>query len=231
MRKVFLVLAALPAAAADISAPDFFETKVRPVLAKHCFACHAQSKLGGLEATSREGLLKGGKSGPAIVPGKPDESLLIKAVNFSDGKLKMPMQGGKLKDDEIGALSRWIRDGAVWPESAKAAAPKAYNITPEQKAFWSFQPVQKPAAPKTKGVWAKTEIDRFILAKLEEKSWKPAPAADRRTLIRRATFDLTGLPPTPEDVDAFLADKGANAFAKVVDRLLDSPHYGERWGR
>ena len=209
---------------------EFFEMKVRPVLAKNCFSCHTNSKLGGLDLSTRESLLKGGKSGPAIIPGDPAQSLLMKAVRFEDSKLKMPMGGAKLKPEEIAAIETWIKEGATWPESPKpAVAAKGYVITPEQKAFWSFQPVRKPTLPAVKN--ARSSIDRFILAKLDEKHLKPAPRATRTTLLRRASYDLTGLPPTPEEVDAFLADKSSNAFEKVIDRLLASPRYGERWGR
>ena len=201
---------------------------VRPVLARNCFSCHTNSKLGGLDLSTRETLLKGGKSGPAVVPGDPSQSLLMKAVRFEDSKLKMPMGGGKLKTEEIAAIETWIKDGAAWPDAPKPSA-KGYVVTPEQKAFWSFQPVRKLAPPAVKN--ARTNIDRFILAKLEEKKLKSAPRASRTTLLRRATFDLTGLPPTPEEMDAFLNDKSSNAFENVIDRLLASPRYGERWGR
>ncbi len=213
---------------ADDKAQEFFEMRVRPVLAKNCFACHTASKMGGLEMRSRESLLKGGKSGPALTAGDPDHSLLIQAIR-QQGELKMPPQG-RLKDEEIEQLTSWVKSGAIWPEAPAAPATKAgeYIVSPEQRAFWSFQPIRKPALPK---VDAKTPIDRFILAKLNEKGLSPVQPADKRTLIRRATYDLTGLPPTPEEIDAFLADKSASAFEKVVDRLLASPHYGERWGR
>ncbi len=202
--------------------------KVRPVLAKNCFSCHTNSKLGGLDLSTRETLLKGGKSGPAVVPGDPSQGLLMKAIRFEDSKLKMPMGGAKLSPVEIAAIETWIKDGATWPDSPKPAA-KGYVITPEQKAFWSFQPIRKPTPPAVKN--ARTNIDRFILAKLEEKKLKPASRASRTTLLRRASYDLTGLPPTPEEMDAFLADKSPNAFEKEIDRLLASPRYGERWGR
>jgi mono/diheme cytochrome c family protein len=217
---------------------EFFEARIRPVLANNCYACHTDNKLGGLRVDSRVALLEGGKSGAAIVPGRPDESLLIKAVKHADPKLKMPMGGAKLKDNEIADLRYWIQTmAAFWPaEDSKPVAPAAvktsFTIRPEQRRFWSFQPIRKSAAPKvTDTAWAKTPIDQFILAKLEEKKLKPAPRADKRSLIRRAYFDLIGLPPAPEQVDAFLADNSADAFAKVVDRLLASPQYGERWAR
>ena len=220
-----LALAISPAFAAD----DAFEMRVRPVLARACYSCHTEAAMGGLQLDSREHLLKGGKSGPAIVPGDPGHSNLIQAIRY-DGKRKMPPTG-KLKDDEIAALEAWVKAGAVWPANLKPVA-STYTITPEQRAFWSFRPIANPPAPAVKDAkWAKSDIDRFILAKLESSSLKPARPADKRTLIRRATFDLTGLPPTPEEVAAFENDKSPDAFAKIVDRLLASPHYGERWGR
>jgi hypothetical protein len=212
---------------------DFFENNVRPVLANNCYVCHANTELGGLRVDSLESLLKGGKSGPALVPGEPDKSLLIQAVQQT-GELKMP-KGGKLKPPEIQALSEWVKMGAPWPDSPKTVAaskPTGKVITPEQKAFWSFQPLKQPAAPKIKETsWPKSDLDRFVLAKLEAEGLKPVAPADRRTLIRRATLDLIGLPPTPEEIDAFVNDKSPHAFETVVDRLLASPQYGERWGR
>jgi mono/diheme cytochrome c family protein/cytochrome c553 len=230
-----LVLSTVPAFSATADkAEEFFEMKVRPILAKNCFACHTASKMGGLEMSSREALLKGGADGAAIVPGDPDHSLLIRAVRHEDARIKMPPQG-QLSSDEIDQLSLWVKAGAVWPKShasqgTTAAKGDDYVITPEQRKYWAFRPVTKPAFPKA-DAWAKTPIDHFIAAKLQEKGLAPVKPADKRTLIRRATFDLTGLPPTPEEVDAFLKDKSVGAFAKVVDRLLASPRYGERWGR
>ena len=221
-------------AAGAEGATEFFETRVRPVLVKNCYACHTTSALGGLQIDSREHLMAGGKDGPVVVPGDPDKSLLIQAVRRTHDKYKMPPQG-PLPDEEVTALAAWVKAGAVWPNTGKVvAAPKGteYVITPEQRAFWSFQPVRKPAVPDVEGKnWPKNEIDRFILAKLEEKHLHPVRSADKRALIRRASFDLIGLPPTPREVDAFLSDSSPDAFAKVVDRLLASPHYGERWGR
>jgi hypothetical protein len=213
---------------------EFFENRIRPILSSSCFGCHTNSALGGLRVDSREALLKGGATGPALIPGDPDKSPLIKAV-LQTGELKMP-KGGKLKKDEIDDLTAWVKAGAVWPESAApviAANPAGdYAITAQQRAFWSLQPLKTPAAPKVKDSgWAKTDIDRFVLARLEKESMTPVAQASRRTLIRRATLDLTGLPATPEEIDAFEKDKSADAFGKVVDRLLASPHYGERWGR
>jgi hypothetical protein len=221
-----------PAPSSIAQDPNFFENKVRPILAENCYDCHTAAEMGGLRVDSRERLLQGGKSGPALTPGDPDKSLLIQAVRQT-GDLKMP-KGGKLKPAEVQALTEWVKMGAQWPEAKAAAVPSSPGkvITPEQRAFWSFQPLKEPAVPAVKEKsWAKTNIDHFVLAKLEAKGMKPVSPADRRALIRRVTLDLTGLPPTPEEVDAFVADRSSGAYEKVVDRLLVSPRYGERWGR
>jgi Protein of unknown function (DUF1549)/Planctomycete cytochrome C len=172
---------------------------------------------------SREGLLRGGKRGPVIVPGAPSRSLLIASVEQS-GDLKMP-PGQKLSDGDIAGLRRWIELGAPWPEGA-AGEPASQSKTDD---LWAFRPLRHYDPPSR----AANPIDAFVLRKLEEKGWRPAPAADRRTLIRRATFDLTGLPPTPQEVATFLHDATSDrdAFAKVVERLPASPRNGERWGR
>jgi len=212
---------------------EFFENNIRPVLSERCYPCHTGLKSGGLRLDSRESILKGGNDGPAIVPGHPEDSLLIKVLTHTHERIKMP-PADKLDDETIEHFKNWIHGGAVWPPSAPQplSAPAEYQITPEQKSFWSFQPPRKPAVVKVKKrSWVRTPIDHFILARLEAKKLKPAPPADKRVLIRRATFDLTGLPPTPEEVEAFLADRSRKAFVKVLDRLLASPHYGERWGR
>jgi hypothetical protein len=204
-----------------------FEMQVRPVLAKNCWGCHRQTALGGLRLDSREAIVKGGKSGPAIVPKDAADSLLMQAVTHEHERLKMP-PSGKLSDPDIAVLKSWIDAGAFWPEETKTASSKPpsreYVITPEQRAYWAFQPVNAPAD-------SKASIDSFILSALNAKGLKPSPPADKRTLIRRASFDLIGLPPTPEQVQAFVKDSSPDAFAKVVDRLLASPQYGERWGR
>ena len=229
-----IVLTLVCALGAYADQREQFETQVRPVLAKNCWGCHRQSAMGGLRLDARDPILKGGKSGPAIVVGQPDQSLLIQAVNHTHDRLKMPPQG-KLGDADVAALTEWIRTGAYWPPDDKSAAQTSsteYVITPEQRAFWSFQPVRKPAAPRVANEgWVRNDIDRFILARLEKEGLKPVETADRRTLIRRATFDLIGLPPSPKDIDAFLADNSPQAYAKVIDRLLASSQYGERWGR
>ena len=234
MMRILRPLALLCAASAwgADSPAEFFELKVRPVLAKNCFSCHTQSKMGGLEMASRESLLKGGKSGAAIVSGKPEESLLMKAVSFEHERLKMPPNGAKLADEEIASLREWIKNGAVWPDAPSAAKSKEYVLRPEQKAYWAFQPVKMPQPPVVKKVaWPKTPVDRFILAKLEQNGITPNAPASPTALLRRVTYDLTGLPPTPQETDAFLADPSADAYRKVVDRLLASKRYGERWGR
>jgi hypothetical protein len=222
---IMILFAALAVSAQ--SPADQFEMKVRPLLAKYCLTCHAETKMGGLEMTSREAMMRGGASGPALRPGDADGSLMMQAVRQTHEKFKMP-PGTKLGQEEIETLAAWIRDGATWPESPKPPGKAADS----RASWWSFQPVRKPAEPAVKNTsWARTAIDRFILARLEEKTLAPVEPADRRTLLRRATYDLTGLPPTPEEVDAFQRDRSPDAFAKVVDRLLASPRYGERWGR
>jgi cytochrome c553 len=227
-------LPTLEAQTVNAGTPDYFESKVRPILANNCFGCHTNTALGGLRLDSSEAMLKGGKRGPAVVPGDPDKSLMIAAVKQTDATLKMP-QGGKLKEDDIATLEAWVKAGAVWPKSAVTQTSTQngkYIITPERKAFWSFQPLKAEPIPAVKDPkWAKTEIDRFILARLEKEGLKPVGPAAKHDLLRRATLDLIGLAPTPEEYAAFEADKSPDAFAKVVDRLLASPHYGERWGR
>ncbi len=207
---------------------QFFESKVRPLLVEHCQKCHGPKKQeGSLRLDSREATLKGGDSGPALVPGKPDESLLIGAVRHT-GDVQMP-PAGKLEEQQIEALVEWVRLDAPWPEAPQAAGVDLAEI---QRRHWAFQPIANPAPPPVKdGSWERTPIDRFILAKLEAAGLAPSPQADRRTLIRRLSFDLTGLPPTPEEVDAFVNDPAPDAHAKLVDRLLDSPQYGEQWAR
>ncbi|PYR43792.1 MAG: hypothetical protein DMF93_02165, partial [Acidobacteria bacterium] len=216
MRIRWMVAAALPLvvgvagearqAAAPPASGDFFEARIRPLLAANCYDCHTDQRMGGLRLDSREAL------------------------------------------DDVSALVEWVRAGAVWsaaparsasnaapaatPAAAAAPAAPAYVIKPEQRAFWSFQPLRKPAPPRVAHEsWPKTDIDRFVLAGLEQNGLAPVGPADKRTLIRRATLDLTGLPPTVEEIEAFERDDSPNAFASVVDRLLDSPQYGETWGR
>ncbi len=234
-RSLILLAASAPALLAQSAAgsvdADFFETKIRPLFAEKCYACHTETRMGGLQLDSREHFLKGGKSGPIAVPGNPDASLLVKALGY-EANPKMPPTG-KLPPEQIADVEAWIKAGAVWPEDKKAVLrPPPYNITTEQRAFWSFQPVKPVAPPNVKDVnWGRTEIDRFLASKLEARGLRPVRRADRRTLIRRAAYDLSGLPPTAEEVDAFEHDRSPDAFAKVIDRLIASPRYGERWGR
>lgn len=232
---VLLIPALASAQGVPASSPDFFETKIRPILANNCFGCHTNTAMGGLRLDSAEALMKGGKRGPSVIAGDPDKSVLITAIRHADPGLKMPM-GNKLKDAEIADLTAWVKAGAVWPKTAAVATAKSgdgkYVILPEMRKFWSFVPLKDPQAPAVKDAkWSKTTIDRFVLAKLESEGLKPVKTASRRDLIRRATLDLTGLPATFEEIQAFESDKSPDAFAKVVDRLLASPRYGERWGR
>jgi Protein of unknown function (DUF1549)/Protein of unknown function (DUF1553)/Planctomycete cytochrome C len=233
-----LVLATVqPLAAQTVNAgtPEFFENKVRPILANNCFGCHSNSQLGGLRLDTLDGMKKGGKRGPAIVPGDAERSLLIKAVRQTDPALTMPY-GGKLKASEVADLEAWVKAGAAWPASTASAVTSGkdgkYAISPERRNFWSLLPLKSPPEPAVKdGKWPKTGIDRFVLAQLERQGIKPAAPAAKHDLLRRAYLDTTGLPPTPEDETAFEKDTSPDAFAKVVDHLLASPHYGERWGR
>lgn len=215
---------------------EFFEKKIRPLLLDNCNNCHGPDKQkGGLRLDSRTAILSGGESGAAIVPGDPDKSRLILAVHQTDKDLSMPPKS-KLTEDQIADLATWVKAGAPWPEIPGAAKPVAagpeYKITAKDRAFWSFQPVKNPAPPEVKNsAWPQSPIDRFILSSLEQKNLRPNNPADKRVLLRRATFDLIGLPPTPEQIEDFLADESRDAFAKVIDRLLASPQYGERWAR
>ena len=227
-----LVLGTTPIRAGEPTpeAAAFFENRVRPLLAQECFKCHGPKKQqGSLRLDSRAALLQGGDGGPAVVPGSPATSRLIQAVSQT-GDLKMPPKK-KLTSAQVAVLARWIQMGAPWP-GARAAPTRGGTITAAERTFWSFQPVANPAPPAVKDeAWPLSAVDRFLLARLEATGLKPAGMADKRTLLRRATFDLIGLPPTPAEVHAFLADDSPAAFARVVERLLASPHYGERWGR
>ena len=234
-----LLAAGAACAAEGTPTPDaisFFETRVRPVLVERCQSCHGpKQQRGDLRLDSAPALRKGGTRGAAIVPGAPRESLLIRAVAHLGDAPKMPPDK-KLSDRQIADLTRWVQMGAAWPlermrdegGGLKGRKDPAYP----SRRHWAFQAVRQPAPPPVKNrAWVRSPIDAFILAKLEEKGLKPAPPADRRTLIRRATFDLIGLPPTPAEVDAFIADRSPDAYEKLVERLLISPRYGERWGR
>jgi hypothetical protein len=225
----------LPAAEPASEGLDFFEKKIRPLLAEQCFECHSADKKvkGGLRLDSRDGWIKGGESGPALIPGKPEESRLIRAVRYADADLQMPPKR-RLASDQIAALEKWVKLGAPDPRTnaAPLAVKKVGMTLAEGRQFWAYQPVRSGVVPAVKdALWPRGDLDRFILARIESKGIKPAPDADRATLVRRVYFDLTGLPPTPEQVEEFVNDSAAGADARLVDRLLASPHFGERWGR
>jgi cytochrome c553 len=212
----------------------FFEKKIRPVLVAECYGCHSvesgKKVRGGLALDSREGARKGGDTGPVIVPGNPSGSLLIKALGHGDPKLSMPPKK-KLDATVVRDFEEWIRMGAPDPRNGVKVARKEIDIE-QGRNHWAYQPPKKGVDPKVKKTaWPRTDVDRFILAALETKGLTPAEDADRRTLLRRVSFDLIGLPPTPAEVEAFVADTTPDAFEKVVDRLLASPRFGEKWAR
>jgi len=205
--------------------PDFFERKIRPVLAERCYACHSTKTVAtsGLVLDSSIGILRGGGRGPAVVPGDPDGSLLVKAISQRDANLKMPPTG-PLNPDQVADFIAWVKMGALAPEASGPASPA--------ESLWALTPLGEYPLPRVKQRrWGASDVDRFILARLEAKGLSPAPPADKRSLLRRVTFDLTGLPPTPREIADFLDDQSPQAFEKVLERLLASPHYGERWGR
>lgn len=241
-------LASSVVAAEEVAVPqdssaeaEFFEKKIRPLLLNRCGECHGEDlQEGGLRIDTHEGFFTGGDSGKLLEPGKPNESRLIQVVRYN-ADLKMPPKS-KIPDSEIADLIKWVEAGAIWPGASASSIPAApkknipsangMEFTPEQKSFWAFQPLTNPAPPAVaRADLARTPLDQFVVAKLQEAKLTPAAPADRRTLIRRVTFDLTGLPPTPEEVANFVNDPAADAFEKVVDRLLATPQYGERWGR
>jgi cytochrome c553 len=215
---------------------DFFEKKVRPILVSHCYTCHSADTKpsGGLRVDDRNGLLTGGNTGPAVVPGDPDKSLLLRRVTQKDAKRRMPLEGKPLSDEQVAVLSSWIKDGAAWP---RVLPPLSFGRTKHRyetlkKKHWAWQPLTNPIPPTVADAgWPKDDIDRFLLAKLEAKGLNPVGDADKLVLLRRVTFDLTGLPPSLAESEAFLKDSTPDAFAKVVDRLLASERFGERWGR
>lgn len=210
---------------------EFFENEIRPILAEHCYACHSGSAqpMGGLRLDSEEGFRKGGSRGQPVSPGEPENSLLITAVRHRDEVLRMP-PAGRLHDREIATLTTWVRLGAPWGYAVESVENDENGSS--DGSLWAFRTPGDPPIPDVKNRrWVRTPVDAFVLAELEAKGLRPAPPADKRALIRRATFDLVGLPPTPEQIEAFLADGSANAFAALVERLLASPRYGERWGR
>jgi len=212
---------------------QFFKTKVSPILVDHCYKCHSHESdkvKGGLVVDTKSGLLTGGDSGPSVVPGKPDESLLIKAVRYNDENLQMPPKGKKLKADQIEILEKWVAMGA--PDPRVTITNSLVQDLGKAREHWAFKPLSSPSLPSVKNrSWPKTDVDRFILSRLETNGLAPAKQADKRTLIRRAAQDLTGLPPTPQEVISFLEDSSPKAYEKLIDRLLASPRYGEKWGR
>jgi hypothetical protein len=214
---------------------EFFETRIRPVFAEHCFKCHsakAKKLKGKLYLDSHAGFLKGGESGAIFMAGEPDKSRIIEAVRYNNPDLQMPPKS-KLSGKETSDLIEWIKRGAPWPkeDGPKMATSKSdFDFAKRRNAQWCFQPLKQSKPPQTKGK-ARSDIDRYILKRLEKEGLVAAPKADKRTLIRRATFDIVGLPPAPKEIDDFLKDESQNAFEKVIDRLLESPHYGEKWTR
>jgi hypothetical protein len=215
---------------------EFFEKHIRPLLVENCYQCHSAAGekgiKGGLSLDTRDGLLKGGESGPALAAGSPDGSRIVRALKWKDDKLQMPPKKA-LPPERVALVEQWIKMGAPDPRAGPAGVATQTSIPLEAaKSFWSFQPVQDPPVPAVKnGSWAISPIDHFILAKLEEKGLTSAAPADKRALIRRAAYDLTGLPPAPQDIEAFVNDSSPTAFEQVIDKLLASPAYGERWGR
>ncbi|SVD51342.1 uncharacterized protein METZ01_LOCUS404196, partial [marine metagenome] len=240
----FLLVACLATALsawAEDTAEDlaFFEKKIRPVLVNNCYECHsakAKKLKADLYLDRKAGWVQGGENGPVIVPGKPTESLLLTAIRYKDNDLRMP-PNKKLPKHVLADFEKWIAMGAPDPRDApmevvaETSGPQAKSLE-EGRKFWAFRPLASPQLPTvTDDAWADDELDRFVLAMIEENDLKPAPPANKATLLRRAYFDLTGLPPGIEQIEAFHADDSPDAYAKVVDELLASPRFGERWGR
>ncbi len=229
MRKLaFATMLLIPlSVGAQEPAEQFFETEVRPLLIAKCSMCHGEKKIsGGLRVNSLKSLIDGGDSGSAIIPGNPSESLLIQAVQRT-GEMPMPPDE-ELSAGEVGVLRKWVEMGAPWPESGRSNL----DTSAAAKNHWAFQRISRPNIPEvTNQDWIRTPIDSFVLAELEHRDLSVSPSADRRDLIRRVNYSLTGLPPTPADVDRFVADTDVNAYEHLVQRLLESPQYGEHWGR
>jgi hypothetical protein len=230
----------LPPAGAGEPSPqageEFFERKVRPLLVEHCLKCHtpgAKRPKGGLALDSRAGLLKGGDSGPVLVPGEPGKSRLVEAIGYGNVDLRMPPRA-KLPDAAIADLTAWVKMGAPWPRdtSTTVVDHKEFDLARRKREHWAWQPVRSGPLPEVKDPnWCRHPVDRFILAGLEARGLRPAGDSDRRALLRRVYFDLIGLPPKPEEVEVFVNDGSADALARVVDRLLGSEQFGERWAR
>ena len=224
------------AVSADTATPEeleFFETKIRPVLVGNCYMCHsadAKVRMGGLSLDTREGIRQGGLRGHAVVPRDVEASILVAALRY-EGELKMP-PGGKLSEEIANDFEKWIRMGAPDPREPNVQVTESNIDLEKGREFWAFQSPVRPKAPSVTSLsWPRGMIDQFVLAELESRGLRPAPDAEEADLLRRVTYDLTGLPPTPEELEAFLTDGGGNAYAKVVDRLLESDRFGERWAR
>ncbi len=230
--ELFAVVASLllPSTLLHAAGPPTFEKNIRPILKAHCFDCHGEGETlkGGLDLRLRRLMLKGGDDGPVIVPGKPDKSPIFKLVHSGE----MPKREKKLTPEQVALIRQWIASGAKTARPEPAEVAKGGSITEEERSFWSFQPIRHPAVPATKPRdRARTPIDAFLLSTMGKEKLVFSPDAEKTALLRRACFDLTGLPPTPAETEAFLADAAPDAYEKLIDRLLDSPHYGERWGR
>jgi hypothetical protein len=239
MKRLPLLLAILTTTTAFAAEDDaqrevmaFFEKEVRPVLANRCYECHGEKKRKGSLRMDNIGYIKsGGDSGPALVPGNPDKSLMIEAIRYKDPDFEMPPKE-KLPDKEIAILEKWVKLGAPWPETeATRLVVDEHGFTEKDRKFWSFQPLSKPTPPEVEGDWAKTPIDKFVAKKLAELKLTPAPEASRQELVRRLYFDLHGLPPTKQQADAFVQSTDPQAYEKLVDELLASPRFGERWAQ
>jgi hypothetical protein len=232
-KKHLLLMLSVPALAQDAG---FFENKVRPILVNNCYACHsADTKpAGGLRVDDRNGLLRGGETGPAVVPGEPAKSLMLDRVRHENPRRRMPREGNALTASQIADLTAWIQAGAPWPqEKATVSASASKSMYERLRArHWAYQTLGNPEIPQVKNTaWPRGDVDRFVLAKLEASKLAPVAEADRLTLIRRLRFDLTGLPPSPEEIAAFVHDQSPKALETMVDRLLASPSFGERFGR
>ncbi len=215
------------------SGVEYFERHVRPLLAEKCFSCHGRGqRKGSLSLDQRESLMAGGESGPVVVAGKPEESLLVEAIQYA-GSIQMPPDN-KLDDREIQVLKKWIALGIPWPDepASKSGMRSAGGVSDQDRQFWSFRPIQNPALPSVRRAqWPRQPLDHFVLSRLEAEGLEPTEEADRRTYIRRVSLDLVGLPPTESEINAFVNDPSSDAYERLVERLLDMPQYGERWAR
>ena len=223
----FAILSATAGSALSAETEDtFFELKIRPVLAGTCFTCHGGKKTGGgLRVDSRESLLEGGDSGEAIVPGDADSSLLVQAIGLTHESLKMPPDK-PLSKEVVADFRRWVLEGASWPKKGSGPGdPAVFKST----KHWAFEPLKVSTPPEDETSWSDNPIDRFVAAGYRKAGLTPVAPADKQTLIRRLSFDLIGLPPTPREIQVFLADDTPDAYSRLVERLLASPHYGERW--